>query len=121
MRAHINPLQLNVKAYSKSLANLFRDVLQDTIDVKINDGLGAFCGLEEGNIFLIIHEEVLCQDSRASGMPENVEVLLDVGISVSIILPDVVSRELGFRRLRRLPPAGARSLVLRLAAPKHEN
>ena len=32
-------------------------------------------------------------------MPENEEVLLDVRISISIILPDIVSRELGLRRL----------------------
>ena len=32
-------------------------------------------------------------------MPENVEVLLDVRISISIIFPDIVSRELGLRRL----------------------
>lgn len=72
MRAHINPLQLNVKAYSKSLVNLFRNVLQDTIDVKINDGLGAFFGLKEGHVLAIIHEEVLGQDSRAAGVADDV-------------------------------------------------
>ena len=88
------------------LAGAFRTVLglqweevANSFDVKIIDGLGAFCGLKEGYIVPIIHEEVFCQDGRAPGMSESVEVLLDVGISVSIILPDVVSGELGLRRI----------------------
>ena len=67
--------------------------------MKVDDGLGTFCGLEEGHIVPIVHEEVFCQDCGAPGMPEDVKVLLDVWISVSIILPDVVSRELCFCRL----------------------
>ena len=58
-----------------------------------NDPSGA--AFDNTPLVIIIHEEVFCQDSRVPGMPENVEVLLDVGISISIILPDVVSRELG--------------------------
>ena len=73
--------------------------MANSFDMKIIDGLGALCGLKEGYIVPIIHEEVFCQDGRAPGMPASVEVLLDVGISVSIILPDVVSGELGLRRI----------------------
>ena len=67
--------------------------------MKIDDSLGTFCGLEEGHIVPIVHEEIFCQDSWAPGMPEDVKVLLNVRISVCIILPDVVSREMCFRRL----------------------
>ena len=73
--------------------------MADSFNVKIDDGLRALCGLEEGHIISIVYEKVFCQYRRAYGIAENVEVLLDVGISVSIILPDVVSRKLGLRRL----------------------
>jgi hypothetical protein len=71
----------------------------DSFNVKIDDGLGAFSRLEEGHIVPIIHEEIFCQDGGAPGMPEDVKVPLDVWISVSIILPDVVSKELCLRCL----------------------
>lgn len=86
--------------------------MADTFNVQVHDGLGAFCGLEEGYIVPIIHEEVLGQDSRAGGMPEDVEVFLKVGISVGIIFPDTMAGQLG---LRSFIEAGGQGIGLRLA------
>ena len=97
MRAHINPLLLNVKAYSESLGSLFRNVLQDAIDVEIDDGPGAFFRLKEGHVLAVIHKEVLCQDSRAAGVTDDVEVFLYVGISVGEVGPEAHPRQMVFR------------------------
>lgn len=77
----------------------FRQVLQDTIDVEIDDGLGAFGGLKKGHILAIIHKEVLGQDCRAAGVTDDVEVLFDVGISVGVIGPEAHSWQMAFRSL----------------------
>ena len=97
MRAHINPLLLNVKAYSESLGSLFRNVLQDAIDVEIDDGPGAFFRLKEGHVLAVIHKEVLCQDSRAACVTDDVEVFLYVGISVGEVGPEAHPRQMVFR------------------------
>ena len=36
--------------------SLLKKVLKNAVNVEIDDGLGAFCGLEEGYIVPIIHE-----------------------------------------------------------------
>ena len=69
----------------------------DSFDVEIHDGLGALCGLKEGHIVPIIHKEVFGQDCGAGGVPEDVEVLLDVRISVGVVFPDLVTRQMHLR------------------------
>ena len=49
--------------------------------MEIDCGLGAFFGLQKGYVLAVIHKKVLGQDSRATGVADDVEVLFDVGIS----------------------------------------
>ena len=65
--------------------------------MKIDESLRALCGLKEGNILAVIHKEVLGQDSGAAGVANDVEVLLDVGISVGEVGPETHSRQMVFR------------------------
>ena len=54
--------------------------------MEIDCGLGAFFGLQKGYVLAVIHKKVLGQDSRATGVADDVEVLFDVGTR-GIILP----------------------------------
>ena len=60
--------------------------------MSIDDGSGSFFWLQKGNVLPVIHEEVLCQDSEAAGVADDVEVFLDVGISVCEVGPESVAR-----------------------------
>ena len=80
--------------------------------MQVHDCLRAFCGLKEGYIVPIIHEEVLGQDSRAGGVPEDVEVFLQIRISVCSIFPDAVAGQLG---LCSFIEAGCQGIGFRLA------
>ncbi len=60
--------------------------------MEIHYSIRSLCGLKEGYIVPIIHKEVFGQDGRAGGVPEDVEVLLDVRISVGVVFPDLVTR-----------------------------
>lgn len=46
--------------------SLLKKVLKNAVSVEIDDGLGAFCGLEEGYFLAVIHKKVLGQDCRAA-------------------------------------------------------
>ena len=83
--------------------------------MQVDDRLGAFCGLKEGYVVPIIHEEVLGQYSRAGGMPEDVEVFLQVRISVCSIFPDAMAGQLD---LRSFIEAGGQGVGLRLAGSR---
>lgn len=73
------------------------EVAADSFDVEVDERLGAFCGLEEGNVVMVVHEEVLCEDGRAAGVPEDVEVFLEIGVSVGGVFSDAVARQLVLR------------------------
>ena len=94
---------------------LFGHKAADSFNVQVYDGLGAFCGLEKGYIVPIIHVEVLGQDSRAGGAPEDVEVFLQVRISVCSIFPDAMAGQLD---LRSFIEAGGQGVGLRLAGSR---
>ena len=59
--------------------------------MEIDCGLGAFFGLQKGYVLAVIHKKVLGQDSRATGVADDVEVLFDVGISVGVVSPEAHS------------------------------
>lgn len=48
----------------------------DACNMQVNEGLDSLLRSEEGNIFLIVLEEVLCQDGRTLGPGNNGEVIL---------------------------------------------
>ena len=55
--------------------------------MEIDCGLGAFFGLQKGYVLAVIHKKVLGQDSRATGVADDVEVLFDVGIWLTCKVP----------------------------------
>lgn len=61
--------------------------------MEIDDGLGAFSGLQEGYVVFIILEEILGEDGRAAGVAEDVEVALDIWITIRVISTEPVIRE----------------------------
>ena len=65
--------------------------------MEIDDGVGAFFGLQEGHVLPVIHEEVLGQDCRAAGVADDVEVFLDVGISIGMVAAQVHIGQPGLR------------------------
>lgn len=72
---------------------LLCQVLSDSFDVEVDDGLRASVGFEEGKVFEIVHKEVFCQDCRAEGVTEDVVVFFEVGVCVSLVFSDFVAGE----------------------------
>lgn len=62
--------------------------------MKVNKRLLAFFGKEEVVVGEGIHKEVLCQDGRAGGVTEDVEVRFDVRIIIGIVSTEVLAREM---------------------------
>ena len=54
----------------------------------VDDGLFAGSALEEFQVLIIIHEEVLCEDCGAEGVAEDVEVFFPVGVVVGVVCSD---------------------------------
>ena len=65
--------------------------------MEIDDSPGSFFRLQEGHVLPVIHKQVLCQDCRAAGVTDDVEVFLYVGISVGEVGPDLHPRQMVFR------------------------
>ena len=76
----------------RAILGLQREEVADSFNVKINESLRALCGLKEGNILAVIHKEVLGQDSGTAGVTYDVEVLLDIRISVGKVGPQPMAR-----------------------------
>ena len=79
--------------------------------MEIDDGLGTFFGLQEGHVLPVIHEEILGQDGRAAGVADDVEVFLNVRISVGMVAAQMHIRE---PDLRGLIQAGGQGVGLGL-------
>ena len=62
----------------------------------VDDGLFAGSALEEFQVLIIIHEEVLCEDCWAEGVAEDVEVFFPVGVGVREIGSDSFAWEVLF-------------------------
>ena len=65
-------------------------ISEDSLHVEIDDGLGAFSGLQEGYVVFIILEEILGEDSRAAGVAKDVEVALDIRITIRVVFTEPV-------------------------------
>ena len=61
--------------------------------MEIDDGLGAFSGLQESHVLFIILEEILGEDGRAAGVAEDVEVALDIRITIRVVFTEPVAGE----------------------------
>ena len=53
--------------------------------MKVNKGLLAFGAEEEGAVGGVVHEEVFGEDGGAGGVAEEVEVFLEVGVTVGVV------------------------------------
>ena len=69
------------------------EVFGDAFDVGVDDGLFASSALQILKIRMIIHEEVLCEDCRAEGVAEDVEVFFPVRVVVRIVSSDALAWE----------------------------
>ena len=62
--------------------------------MKGNDGSLAFFGFQELERFFAIHKPVLREYGGTERVPEDVEVGLQVGVAVCIVLSDVMAGQL---------------------------
>ncbi len=68
-------------------------ISEDSLYVEIDDGLGAFSGFQECHVLFIVLEEILGEDSRATGVAEDVEVALDIRIAIRVVFTEPVIRK----------------------------
>ena len=64
------------------------------VHVKVDKRLLTFFREEEVVVVEGVHKEVLCQDGWAGSVTENVEVGLNVRISIGIVGTEVLAREM---------------------------
>ena len=70
------------------------DVLQeidDSFDVEGDDGFLAFDGFQEGEVVGIVVEEILGEDGRCIGIPEQVELRFKVRVTVGVVGADALA------------------------------
>ena len=78
----------------KRLVSADGEIEFDAGDVKVDEGLLAFRGEEEVAIGLCIHKHILCEDCRARGVGQQVEIRLYVGVFVGPVHPEAVVRDM---------------------------
>lgn len=66
----------------------------DSLDVEGDDGFLAFFGFQEGKILRIVEEKILREDRRCVSVPEDVEVLFQVRISVGVVRADTLAGQM---------------------------
>ena len=66
------------------------NIVYDSSDVEVDDGLAAGGGFEEGEVIGIVMEKVLAECGGAKGVLQDVEVGFPVGITVGVVLPELV-------------------------------
>ena len=67
----------------------------DAVDMKVDEGLLTFLAQKEVAVLVVVHEEVLGEDSGAGGVAEEVEVFLEVGVGVGVVGAEAVAGEVG--------------------------
>lgn len=66
------------------------NIVDDSSDVEADDGLAAGDEFEEGEVIGIVMEKVLAECGGAKGVLQDVEVGFPVGITVGVVLPELV-------------------------------
>lgn len=61
--------------------------------MEVDDGLGAFYGLQEGYVVFVILEEILGEDGWAASVAQHVEVALDIRITIRVVFTEPVTGE----------------------------
>ena len=78
-------------------------VFYDSLDMKVDDGLDAGAGLEEGEVGGVVHEEVFGEDGGAEGVTKDVEVFFVVGFGGAVEAADFVALEVFVGGLVEVP------------------
>lgn len=63
----------------------------DSLDVEGDNGFLAFFGFQEGKVLRIVEEKILREDGCCVLIPEQVEVLFQIRISVGVVRADAVA------------------------------
>ena len=69
------------------------NIIDDSFDVEVDDGLAAGGRFQEAEVIGVVVEEALREGCCAGGPGEDGEVGLEVGVSVSVVFPDLVAGE----------------------------
>lgn len=67
------------------------NIVYDSSDVEVDDGLAAGDGFEEGEVIGIVVEKVLREGAGAEGVLQDSEVGFPVGVSVGIVFPKLMA------------------------------
>ena len=67
-------------------------IIDNPLNVQRNDCPAAFVGFQEEAVVGVVVEEILSQDGTTEGILQDVEVAFPVGISVGVVLPELVTR-----------------------------
>ena len=89
----INPRRHHTAGDSSVYGELIIYISEDPFHMEIDDGLGAFSGVQEGYVVFIILEEILGEDGWAAGVAKDVEVALDIRITIPVVFTEPVTGE----------------------------
>ena len=65
-------------------------IIDNPFNVQGDDGPAAFVGFQEEAVVGVVVEEILRQGGTTEGILQDVEVAFPVGISVGVVLPELV-------------------------------
>ena len=68
-------------------------IIDNPINVQGDDGPAAFVGLQKEAVVGVVVEEILRQGCTTEGILQDEEVAFPVGITVGVVLPELVSRK----------------------------
>ena len=67
-------------------------IIDNPLNVQCNNCPAAFVGFQEEAVVGVVVEEILRQGGTTEGILQDVEVAFPVGISVRVVLPELVTR-----------------------------
>lgn len=69
-----------------------QNIIDNPLNVQGDDGPAAFVGFQEEAVVGVVVEEILRQGGAIEGILQDVEVAFPIGISVRVVLPELVTR-----------------------------
>lgn len=66
--------------------------------MEIDDGFVSGVGFEDGEVLRIVHKKIFSEDCRTKCMTENVEVFLNVRVSIDVVRSEPVAGQKVFCR-----------------------
>ena len=68
----------------------FQHIIDNSLNVQRDDCPAAFVGFQEEAVVGVVVEEILRQGCTTEGILQDVEVAFPVGITVGVVLPELV-------------------------------